>query len=246
MGKFPWGDKALHMPVFLGALCYTGCVMAYALTHMGRTGPAAALSLDNPGVRLCVLASLGWVVMMYNSMGLQVFLRIGAHNFSKEALGGAGRIVYNSVEHAPTFFVLMWLHCVFVDASQAGYLGCLYVCHRFLYGVVFSAMGQYTFLSMWCTQPGYTVMYYWLFSLLAACFPESCGPLATYLPTNPFVLAPVVFVTNLVLFYLLYGFPTGYLMVYLMNKANPFDPNTSAVDPTFGHLNEENTGDKKD
>lgn len=240
MAKFPWGDKATDDRVMFAAIVYQGIVTSLAMTNMGESGPAsegAGISLSNPGVRNCVLASLIWVLMIFNSMGLQVFLRLGAKNFSKGANSGARRVVYNSLEWAPQFFVLMWLHCIFVDSAQAGVLGFVYVFHRILYGVFFSAMGQFTFLCEFCTQPGYTVLYFFLFSLVTACLPEYFSPLITYLPTNPFILAAFLSFINLVLFTLLFGFPTGFLMMQLMNKAHPFDEN-SEIDPDYGHLNE--------
>ena len=157
--KFPWGDKATDPRIFGLAIAYCGCVMSYVMTQTqarALSGPAGAsgLSLSNEGVRRTVLASVLWVLMQLNAFGLQVFLRLGAKNFSQKALGGAERIVYNSLEHAPAFFVLLWAHCVFVDAGQAGVLGLVYVAHRFMYGILFAWMGQFTFLCETCTQPG--------------------------------------------------------------------------------------------
>ena len=141
---FPWGDKATDGRVFAASVVWTGVVMTLAIKNMGASGPAAELgvSLSTPGVRRCVLASLGWVLMMLNSYGLQVFLRLGKQNFSSKALGGAERVVYNSLEHAPAFLMLMWLHCILVDADQAGYLGMVYVAHRFVYGIFFRRWGS--------------------------------------------------------------------------------------------------------
>ena len=63
------------------------------------------------------------------------------------------------------------------------------------------------------------------------------------MPTNPYILAAAVICFNLMMFNFLFGFPTAYVMVYFMNKAHPFDEN-SKLDPSFGHLHEENE-DKK-
>ena len=105
----------------------------------GASGPAAELgvSLSTPGVRRCVLASLGWVLMMLNYVRTAGLPASRKQNFSSKALGGAERVVYNSLEHAPAFLMLMWLHCILVDADQAGYLGMVYVAHRFVYGIFF-------------------------------------------------------------------------------------------------------------
>ena len=73
---------------------------------------------------------------------LQVFPRLGKQNFSSKALGGVERVVYNSLEHAPAFLMLMWLHRILVDADQAGYLGMVYVAHRFVYGIFFRRWGS--------------------------------------------------------------------------------------------------------
>lgn len=238
--KFPWGDKALDNRVMFAAIVYQGIVTSLAITYMGKSRPAGegqGISLSEPGVRMCVIASLLWVLMILNSMGLQVSLRLDKKNFSKGANGGAKRIVYNSLEHAPTFFVLMWLHCVFIDSAQAGFLGLVYVFHRYLYGLFFSVMGQFTMLCEFATQPGYTVFYFYGFSLFTACLPEMFSPLITYLPTNPFLLAPLLSFINLLAFVIIYGIPTGMIMTHLMNKAHPFDKN-SELDPDFGHLKE--------
>ena len=135
--RFPWGDEATDGRVFAASRVDRRRHDARDQEHGGER-PAAELGvgLSTPGVRRCVLASLGWVLMMLNSYGLQVFLRLGKQNFSSKALARSA-IVYNSLEHAPAFLMLMWLHCILVDADQAGYLGMVYVAHRFVYGIFF-------------------------------------------------------------------------------------------------------------
>ena len=87
------------------------------------------------------------------------------------------------------------------------------------------------------------MLYFFLLSLIAACLPEWFSPFVSYLPTNPYVLAPVISVANLILFNTVWGLPNGYLMVALMNKAHPFDKNSKA-DLSYGHLNEDSDDDK--
>lgn len=49
------------------------------------------------------------------------------------ALRAADRVQLNTLEHMPTFLVLLWLHALVVDPSPAAFLGWIYVVLRGLY-----------------------------------------------------------------------------------------------------------------
>ena len=85
--------------------------------------------------------------------GAQVFLKLNHGNMSPDAAKLAERVALNMLEQAPVFFVCMWLHCAYVDAVQAGYLGLAYVVTRIMYQLTYSYFGTFTVIVEYATQP---------------------------------------------------------------------------------------------
>lgn len=215
--SFPWGSNPFPESIFMLALLFAGAV-GWALLSTAPTSPPgikSGMALEN--IRTTALACLAWVLVYYNGLGGQVFIKMTHKNFSVDAAKLAERTAINMLEQAPVFFVTLWLHCAYVNAAEAGYLGLAYVVIRIFYQLTYSLYGTFTVLVEFTTQPAYIIIYYFSFSVLGACIDV---PITSYLPTGPLVI-PVLAVSNLLLFMAGWNLPSGGPMAYLNNAANP-------------------------
>ena len=136
MPKYFWGDNPLDDRLLGFAQLWTGVSLSAYLTFVvgpagGAPGIDSGMSLDS--VKPAVFATLAWCLIYYNGMGVQVWTRLLKNNVSKGATDATGRIMANTMEHAPSFLCLMWLHCAYVNSTEAGYIGLYYVAHRTVY-----------------------------------------------------------------------------------------------------------------
>lgn len=90
------------------------------------------------------------------------------------------------------------------------------------FAVAHSYYGHFTFLLELATQTMYACVYYMAFSLVLACYDMSLrGLVLGAIPMPAVALPPIVAISCLLGFQILWGLPTGYLSVELNNAANP-------------------------
>ena len=230
--KFFWGDKALDDRIFGVAITYAATAFWYVLTQVIPDGGGPAIdngmALKAPvnkktgepvggEVAGTIVATIVWIWVYYNGMGVQVFTRLIKQNNSEAATYAASRIMGNTFEHAIIFLPLLWLHCAYINSIEAAYLGLFYCAHRIGYQIFYGIYGQFTYLCESCTQPGYMVCYYFAFSLLCACYGKN---LTDYLPAGA-LLIPTLMFTNVFMFMVGWGVPTGHFVSGLVDKAHP-------------------------
>ena len=150
---FPWGSNPFPLPLFFLSMPFAGTVAWGLLSTSPTSAPGIDSGMSLEAVRLAVLASLAWVLVYYNGLGAQVWLKLDYGNFSSDAARIAERTALNMLEQAPVFFLTMWLHCTYVDAAQAGFLGLAYAVLRILYQLFYSYFGTFTVLVEFATQP---------------------------------------------------------------------------------------------
>ena len=245
---FPWGSNPFPLPVFFFSMFFAGVVSWALLSASPTSAPGLASGMSLETVRLPVLASLAWVLVYGNGLGAQVWIKLDYGNFSPDAAKLAERTALNMLEQAPLFFVTMWLHCAYVDAAEAGFLGLAYTVFRMLYQLFYSYFGTFTVLVEFATQPSCAAKalplqtgahtcphtrwharpllcdirrYSIIYYFIFSVLGACYGmPLASYLPTG-LLQIPIISVANLLLFNLAWKLPSGGLSAKLNNAANP-------------------------
>ena len=158
MAKYPWGDNPVDDRVFGVSLLWTGTLFTLFLRYIVPADGLPAIDSGmafketfskkgeplGGGVAGTVLATLAFVWVHWNGMGIQVFTRMMKQNMSEGASYCTGRIMGNLLEHSVVYLPLLWLHCAYVNSKEAQYLGLLYAGLRFLYHVIFGVFGGLT------------------------------------------------------------------------------------------------------
>ena len=167
MGRFPWGDDAVPMPLFFGATVVASAVVVVvrfmtAFTQDG--GPA----LDADTARPAAVVTLAWLLMHYNGLGGQMYLKLRTRGATEPAARLADRIVMDTMEQAAPFLCTLWLYCIYVDARSAGSLGLVYVLARFYYQLAHAYFGVFTIAYEFGTQTASAVIYYFSTCIILA------------------------------------------------------------------------------
>ena len=216
---YPWGDKETTLPglvaaIWAGAVGVGGAVAAL--------GPRERRGLGLEEARGTVFVTLAFLLVLYNAMGVQVYLKILYGNRRPEAKHIADRMVGNTLEQAIPFLSLLWLHTAYVDTREAVVLGTVYVVFRLLYQLAYGLYGTFTVLNEVCTSPCYAVLLFFAVEVAraAAAAPGAGPPGRVWEPTGLDVL--VVYPSALVLFMTVgWLLPSGIFAVSMLNRALP-------------------------
>ena len=233
MAKYPWGDNAFDDRVFGASLLYTGILftvfLKFVIPEDGLPAIDSGMALHPPltkkgmptggGVAGTIVATLAWTWIYWNSMAIQVYTRMFKQNHSDGATYLTGRIMGNTLEHAIVFLPLMWLHCAYINATEAHYLGLFYVANRVLYQIVYAYFGGFTYAMEFTTGPSMAAIYYFFNSLLCKALLDKNW--VDILPANPLFLVPTIILQSLTFFMLVWGLPTGHFVSGLVDKALP-------------------------
>ena len=130
-----------QLPVALQFEEYRG--VAAAVAHEAAVEDATAPDLK--ALNSPALASVAWVTMMYTFFGAQVSAKFDEADEKVTEI--AMRVMMNTLEQAPCFFITMWLHALFVNPATAGALGFVYVAFRYAYGLFYGLYGQFTIIA---------------------------------------------------------------------------------------------------
>lgn len=232
MAKYPWGDNALDDRVMMASMIYTGVLLSVMLQVVipGEGVPAinSGMALHptftkkgepvGGGVAGTIIATLAWIWVYWNGMAIQVYTRMNHKNLGEAATFCTGRIVGNTLEHAVVFLPVMWLHCAYINSTEAAYLGMFYVVNRVGYQIIFGYFGHFTYAIEFMSGPSMAAIYYMVLSLLCkTCFDTNW---IDYLPKSA-LMVPAIAVQNVLFFMLVWGFPSGYVVSSLVNKSNP-------------------------
>ena len=216
---YPWGDKETTLPglvaaIWAGAVGVGGAVAAL--------GPRERRGLGLEEARGTVFVTLAFLLVLYNAMGVQVYLKILYGNRRPEAKHIGDRMLGNTLEQAPAFLSLLWLHTAYVDTREAVVLGTVYVVFRLLYQLAYGLYGTFTVLNEVCTSPCYAVLLFFAVEVAraAAAAPGAGPPGRVWEPTGLDVL--VVYPSALVLFMTVgWLLPSGIFAVSMLNRALP-------------------------
>lgn len=193
-------------------------VVALSLELCTPSGPSGAPK----GV---VLVTLAWIHVYNQCIGHQLGIKMDFANDNPNAKQVAERCFYNTIEQAPLFLLLLWMHAIFVDASVATSLGANYVFFRMLYPVFYSAFGydgSFNITGEISTQPNYMVLLYFQVSLFMwACDYGSFYEVLMGLPGGILTRTVVFFVGALVNMIIGWKIPTGALCARMNNACNP-------------------------
>ena len=233
MAKYPWGDNPVDDRVFGVSLLWTGTLFTLFLRYIVPADGLPAIDSGmafketfskkgeplGGGVAGTVLATLAFVWVHWNGMGIQVFTRMMKQNLSDGASYCTGRIMGNLLEHSVVYLPLLWLHCAYINSKEAQYLGLMYAGLRFLYHVIFGVFGEFTYAIEFSTGPSMAVVYYFFNSLLCKALLDQ--EWKDYLPSNPILMVPFVIAQSLFFFLVVWGLPTGHLVSGLVDAARP-------------------------
>jgi len=156
------GGIVVGMVVNIAAVQFT--VSSYEGVLLGPAIGRGGSPVTAECCRLPMLASAGWCLVYWNMIGANVCCIFGINAFKliqkdkvnlPDFTNVAGRFAGNSAEHAPVFFVALWMSTLLVDASTAGILGCCYVVQRLIYPWVYMINGGFNMTFEYCTQMGY-------------------------------------------------------------------------------------------
>ena len=212
MAKYPWGDNPVDDRVFGVSLLWTGTLFTLFLRYIVPADGLPAIDSGmafketfskkgdplGGGVAGTVLATLAFVWVHWNGMGIQVFTRMMKQNMSEGASYCTGRIMGNLLEHSVVYLPLLWLHCAYINSKEAQYLGLMYAGLRFLYHVIFGVFGEFTYAIEFSTGPSMAVVYYFFNSLLCKALLDQ--EWKDYLPSNPILMVPFVIAQSLFFF----------------------------------------------
>ena len=218
---YPWGDKETTLPGLVAAIWAGAVGVGGAVAALGPRERRPGLGLEE--ARGTVFVTLAFLLVLYNAMGVQVYLKILYGNRRPEAKNIADRMVGNTLEQAPAFLSLLWLHTAYVDTREAAVLGTVYVAFRLLYQLAYGAYGTFTVLNEVCTSPCYAVLLFFAVEVSRAAAnapPGAPPPGRVWEPTGLDVL--VVYPSALVLFMTVgWLLPSGIFAVTMLNRALP-------------------------
>lgn len=145
MAKFPWGSQPFTMSSLFVSQIIGACVIGGALVYHGPDGGVTGLpeQKDLYGV---ALVTMGWVTMWYVFLGHQIQFKFANIDEEQKKVAAfiADRGVVNTMEQCLPFFLLMWLHAIFVNPQTSAIVGWIYVAFRFLYPFAYGFYGQFT------------------------------------------------------------------------------------------------------
>lgn len=219
---YPWGDKETPLPGLVAAIWAGAVVVGGAVAALGPREPGRRPGLGLEEARGTVFVTLAFLLVLYNAMGVQVYLKILYGNRRPEAKHIADRMVGNTLEQAIPFLSLLWLHTAYVDTREAVVLGTVYVVFRLLYQFAYAMYGTFTVLNEVCTSPCYAVLLFFAVEVAraAAAAPGAGPPGRVWEPTGLDVL--VVCPSALVLFMTVgWLLPSGIFAVSMLNRALP-------------------------
>ena len=219
---YPWGDKETTLPGLVAAIWAGGVGVGGAVAALGPRERRERPGLGLEEARGTVFVTLAFLLVLYNAMGVQVYLKILYGNRRPEAKHIADRMVGNTLEQAIPFLSLLWLHTAYVDTREAVVLGTVYVFFRMLYQFAYGAYGTFTVLNEVCTSPCYAVLLFFAVEVAraAAAAPGAGPPGRVWEPTGLDVL--VVYPSALVLFMTVgWLLPSGIFAVSMLNRALP-------------------------
>ena len=219
---YPWGDKETTLPGLVAAIWAGAVGVGGAVAALGPREPGRRPGLGLEEARGTVFVTLAFLLVLYNAMGVQVYLKILYGNRRPEAKHIADRMVGNTLEQAIPFLSLLWLHTAYVDTREAVVLGTVYVVFRLLYQLAYGLYGTFTVLNEVCTSPCYAVLLFFAVEVAraAAAAPGAGPPGRVWEPTGLDVL--VVYPSALVLFMTVgWLLPSGIFAVSMLNRALP-------------------------
>lgn len=125
------------------------------------------------------------------------------------AMSIADRSVINTMEQCIPFFLVLWLHALFVNPSTSAVLGLIYVITRYLYPILYGFYGKFSNMVEISTQMNYVVIYYLFWAIVYKC--TNASDLHTDLTSISPLLVPLVVVllsgVTLMMFFMVGSMP---------------------------------------
>lgn len=164
-------------------------VIGGALIYHGPGGAVTGFPApkDLHGV---VFVTLGWVLMWYTFLGNQITFKFAAIDESQKAIGAniADRGVINTMEQGIPFFLVLWMHAIFVNPSTSAVVGLIYVVARYLYPIFYGMYGQFNNLVEISAQINYACITWLAFAILYKCSKDS----DLHTDLSPLLIPPLV------------------------------------------------------
>lgn len=166
--KLPFEGDLNLAKLFVGIACGIAATVL-VFSQCDLKGPALLLSGQDfmNAISNTVIVSVCWMIIYYNYVGCSVLaLFCGPAVFNlyenedvTDKFGpNASRFAGNMFEHAPMFFVGLWMYTLFADYESGAYLGVLYIFRLVTYPLYYMTNHKFTFWFETNTQIGYGVV----------------------------------------------------------------------------------------
>ncbi|CAK0852161.1 unnamed protein product [Prorocentrum cordatum] len=170
MAKYPWGDENFTMSSLPVCMLISTVLVGGALIGVGPGG--AVNGFPGPEDLYGVVGvTLGWIVMWYTFLGNQIAFKFAEMDESQKqtAANIADRGVINTIEQCIPFFLVLWLHALFVNPSTSAVLGWIYVVMRYLYPVCYGLYGKFNNMVEIPAQVNYAIIFYLFWAIVYKC-----------------------------------------------------------------------------
>eukprot|EP00419_Tripos_fusus_P035838 CAMPEP_0172779174 /NCGR_PEP_ID=MMETSP1074-20121228/202287_1 /TAXON_ID=2916 /ORGANISM="Ceratium fusus, Strain PA161109" /LENGTH=231 /DNA_ID=CAMNT_0013616129 /DNA_START=58 /DNA_END=753 /DNA_ORIENTATION=+ len=174
MAKYPWGEQPFTMSSI--PVCMTFSVIVIGGTLIGTGPDGAVMGFPSPkDLHGVVGVTLGWICMWYTFLGNQITFKIADidENQKKTAAFIADRGVGNTMEQCIPFFLVLWLHALFVNPGTSSVLGLIYVISRYLYPIFYGWYGQFSNLVEISAQMNYSIIMWLFWAIVYKCMKDS-------------------------------------------------------------------------
>lgn len=215
--KYFWGSNSFPEEAMVPIFLLNAIIMTYLLKLRAGAphSPAIEAGMSLGAVKNTILATLITIWAYYNAIGAQISVKMSKPPATPEAFNIATRTVMNDLEQMPPFFLLLWLHCAYIDSFEAGVLGLMYAVCVFLYQLAYSYYGHFTILNEFSTQPRYCILAFFTLSLATACINHGEGEFFTFnswFNTQGSITQIAIFTVIPILNHFVYfAYPTGML-----------------------------------
>lgn len=169
MAKYPWGESGFTMPFMFVCIFIAGLVTGGVLVSLGPENGKVADDFPSPKqVSGVAMVSAAFALVSYVLLGHQIGIKFATDvspQVSESAKHIAERGVYNNIEQAIPFLILLWLHALFVNTHTSVVLGWIYVGMRYLYPLAYGFYGAFNNLVEFPQQFTYAIIYYFLLAV---------------------------------------------------------------------------------
>lgn len=184
--KLPFeGDLSLSK-LITGIFC--GVVATVFVFNQSELKGPALLLTDRQefmnAISNSVIVSVCWMIIYYNYVGCSilatfcgpaVFGMYSNEDVTDKYGPNASRFAGNMFEHAPMFFVGLWMYTLFADYESGAMLGFLYIARLVLYPLYYMLNHKFTFWFETNTQIGYGVIGCYMLGCLYQAFYQASG-----------------------------------------------------------------------